>query len=611
MSEAPAARPATGSATEPAEAVALAVVASCAALLIGLRQIGSWDFWWHLAIGREALQSRSFVPVDTFSYSFAGAAFRHKDLLGDVAFYSAFETAGFAGIALLRALAVGTLFFALWRLVEKPKRSALVVAIVAGITIAAVQQRLIPRPLMFTIAAFPLMLALIEHVRRKIPDGPAAVARAHIPIIALQWLWLELHRGGILGIILLIGHVGALLLAMGMHLAPRLRAFAGPRATPAVVATFAALAALTTAIGALHPSGIGVYTTALSVTGDPIHRTRISEWAPLTWELARTIHPVTIVLLVAGWATAIASALRSMTRDEPCPVQIWHVGVLALFTIQGVASMRWLSYASGAAAIILVLAGSAWLAKHKFSPPRGATLLAGLLPLALAHALSPTPVGLGPMPNRFPTDALAFAASVGLAGDVHNSFVYGGYLTWDARFDVLIDGRNDMLYPSEFYGQCVDAATDPSVFAALQDAHRTSWVLAENVPGRESFVFLADDPEWVAVYWSDPAIIYVRAEEAAPLIDAGALQPMRALHPFHLQPSLMHAIQSGHAPAYEAELRHWLERNPESVRLWSMQALLAHAAGDTALRDEVMRQLRMQHPEHPAIDQLSALFDAN
>ena len=91
-----------------------AVVVLLAAALVGFRHIASWDVWWHLAIGRESLRSGSTVPIDLWSYSFAGQPFVHKDLVGDIVLFGAYDALGFAGLALLPGLVVIVLSSALW-----------------------------------------------------------------------------------------------------------------------------------------------------------------------------------------------------------------------------------------------------------------------------------------------------------------------------------------------------------------------------------------------------------------------------------------------------------------------------------------------------------------
>ena len=590
------------------------LVLALAAGIVAVRQLASWDVWWHLAIGRAMLETGSLLPADTFSYSHAGAPFPHKDWLGDIVLFGSFELFGFAGVALLRAAVVGLLGLGLLFGPPKAQRDPITWLAITLLLVLSVQSRIIPRPLMATIGLFPLMLALIERARRRIPEGWRAFARAHVPILALQWFWLQLHRGGILGLVLLGGHIFALLLAMGVGRWPSVRSIAGPLPTWRHIVVSVGAFFTIAAAGMLHPSGWTLYASALSVTHDDIHRTRITEWQPLTIELAQTLHPIGMALLAVGGGVLIGRmAMAFVNREDRSPVHLWHLGVLALFVVQGVQSMRWLSYAYGAAAFALILVTSEW--SHRSGTelrPRGLATILGFLGCGLLHLTSPSYFGLGEEDQRYPQSALAFAEEQGLSRDVHNAFVYGGYLTWfdEGRHRVLIDGRNDMLYPSAFYGRCVDGQRDPSVFEALQAEWPTDWVLAENVVTRESFAFLAQHPDWMPVYWSDPAVIYVRRDaypQLAPLA-------FRHIHPVAVQASLAQALQRARQePALLAEIFGEIERmhtaSPDALRPNALLALALDATGRDAERDAVILHLLKVAPDSDAAQQLADMFD--
>lgn len=589
------------------------IVLVAAAAVVGIRQIASWDVWWHLAIGREMLATTSFLPTDSFSYSYEGAPFPHKDWLGDIVLFGAFEVFGFAGIALLRASVVALLALGLFVAPPNRERDAITWLAITLLLVLAVQSRIIPRPLMLTVGCFPLMLALIERARRRIPVGWQSFALAHLPILALQWFWLQLHRGGILGLVLLGGHIGALGLAAVMSRWPRLRAIAGPRPTLRHIGVSVGAFVIIAATGMIHPSGWTLYASALSVTHDDIHRTRITEWQPLTLELAQTIHPVGMALLALGGGLLIGRlGMAYVNRDDRSPVQVWHLGVLALFVFQGVQSMRWLSYAYGAAAVALVLITSDWAFRSGTEyRPRGLATILGFLGCGLLHLTSPSLFGLGEESERYPVGALAFAEANELPANVHNAFVYGGYLTWHdgGRHRVLIDGRNDMLYPSAFYGRCVDGQYDLEVFAGLQDEWGTDWVLAENVPTRESFAFLAQHPEWMPVYWSEPAVIYVRRAAHPEL----ASHAFRHIHPVAVQASLAHALDRARTePALLPEIFGEIERmraaSPDAVRPNALLALAYDATGQHDERDAAVRHLLRVAPDVEAVQQLASMF---
>lgn len=598
----------------PSTRAARIALVGCALVLgavTGVRLLSSWDVWWHLAIGREALASGSTVPTDTFSYSFAGAPYVHKDVVADVLFYLAYDRLGHLGIGLVRALAVPLAAFGLWFAAPRDRRSALAVAIGVCAFAVAVQDRLIPRPLVFTVGLFPLALGAIERVRRVWGDGPRATLLAAWPLVVLQFVWMNLHRGGMLGIVLLAGLVGAAGLAWAMARVPRLAPAAGRPPSLAVVGVLAGVLIAAILAGACNASGFDIYTSGLSVSHDAIHRGRISEWLPLTPELAWQVWPVGTALVAVAWGVVLVRIAQAIRSGTPGPLDVWHLGVLALFTWQGVASMRWLSYASGIAAVILVLDLTDRLRDAAAVRDRAAGWIAGAAVAAVALAVSTTgqPSGVGVEPDRYPSEAMAWAHEHELGPNVHNAFVYGGYVTWAGapRFRTLIDGRNDMVYPSAFFLRCVEAQTDIQDFAELWFETGGDWVLADNTPGRETFTFLAGHPDWWMVYWSEAAVIYVPRATYPHLADAA----IRFVRPGAEAPALQDALRQVAADpdlagALRDEIFGLVDAHPRSVRAHVLAFMVATFDGPAAepVRQDLWRTLVRLAPNHPAVQQI-------
>ena len=581
-------------------------------LLVGWRTLASWDVWWHLAIGRRAIETGSTVPLDTFSFSYLGEPFVHKDLFADILFYGAFDTLGFAGIALIRATAVVIAALGIYLATVDRRPSPAWWFAVTGVFVMAAQYRFIPRPLIFTIALFAVMLGLIERARGTIDQGSVRrFARAMLPAIVVQWAWLNLHRGGLLGLVLLAGHALALFLALLLHRVPAVSSVAGPKPTLPIALVGLAAFVVAVLVGLLNPSGFDLYSSGLAVTHDAIHRNFISEWQPLSWEVARAMHLPGMALLAVCWLWLVGRLVLAVWRRKSSPAaDVWHLGVLFLFTVQGVSSMRWLSYAYAASAIIVVRLG-AELTANRRTAPKGLLLLAFLAVFTGVHATNHHGLGLGEQPHRYPSGAFDFAAAHELGANVHNTFVYGGYTTWvhDGAFRTLIDGRNDMLFPSEFFLRCAHGEHDAEVFAGLQAEYPSDWVLASNTPGRESFLFLGTDPAWMPIYWSEPAIIYVERAQRPDLEHMA----FRFVHPLDPIGSVYHAIEASAGDREQLnligdEISRLLEASPDSVRAMTLLVMFSHHTGDVAARDAALDRLHQVAPDHPAVIELERQF---
>lgn len=594
---------------------AAAVLVCLAAVSVGFRQVADWDFWWQIRVAHDAWTYRSVLPVDAMSHSVVGAAWPHKDLVGYLPLWWAWEV-GPVALNLLLGLVVAVGAVALWFVVPRAQRDPLVWLLAANAWIAAVESRVMPRALVFSITAFVVMLVLIEHARLRAHSWRALVPWM-VALAVLEGVWMNLHRGGIHGVVLLVGFTGWCVLGAVAARHARLGPLLGPPAHPASIGVAAFGTALAIGLGALNPSGWAVYTTGFRVSYDAVHRTRITEWLPLSPELALSTYPVATGLallapLVVG--AALVAAMRSGRRG---PVDVWHLGVMAVFAYQGQASARWMTDAASAAIVPLLLVAAAAAASARV---RGAwrdaplvLLLAGLaLPVA-ANGINHQRLGAGLEAGRFPDQAIAYARRNGLGSDVHNAFVYGGYVLWEGRdpqqpLRALIDGRNDMVYPSTFYARCVDAQRDPALFAALQREYPSDWVLADNTPGRETFTFLGDDPEWALVFWSEPATVWVRRDRHAGVARADRFEVLR---PGAEIPSLLAGLQAaGPDPTalghIAAELDRIATATGPTFRTLTLQALFWHAmtnidAHAAERRDAVATTLEVLHPDHPAL----------
>lgn len=587
--------------------------------LLAARPIAGWDIWWHLGIGREALQSRAVPSVDSFSYTHAGEPYAHTDVLADSILFLAFDRFDFIGLAILKGLLV---LVALWGMRRAGMRSGrpAVWILTAGAFVVAVQDRIILRPLLFSIAAFPLMIGLIERARYKLdahgnrPQWEVQFV-ALLPAIALQWAWLNCHRGGILGLVLLGGHACALLLAAGMSRVPALHGVSGTRPTMGTVGIAFVVTGLATAIGLLNPSGLAVYSTTFDVAQSDAIRTAISEWAPLTLEMARDVYPVASVLVVLATLVLVVRLVSLLRRRaEPGALSVWHAGLLIVFCAQTAGAVRWMPYLAAVAAVVLMRGIDEAIddaGVEQIRPRRAVTLDVAATALVVAGLLhfSAHTIGLGEIENRYPKAALDTARELELGPRVHNTFVYGGYIIWDGDFLVAIDGRNDMVYPGDFFLAASESQHSLERFAEVFYAHPADWVLADNSPGRENFQFLAGHPDWMAVHWSEEAVIYVLRpgnehleRHELQVLDArstmGGLD--RALRHAGRDPERLRVIRE--------ELQAAFEHSPRSLRINTALARFYHHTGQPELMERAVSRMESIAPGHPAVEAVRELI---
>ena len=260
-----------------------AAVLACslaAAALLSFRPIYEPDLWWHLAQGRENAAGH-LVRTNLFSFTYPDYRQPYNSWLFDLACYLAWQALGATGIQVLQAvfitLTLVTLFAACR--IRAPAWSA---AAILAIGLFVLEPRAIPRPHLFSFAAFAACTLLIE---------TAAARRSAAPLwwaVALVGLWSNAHVECVFGVVLLFAF------AASEWVWPRRlpRAEAGRALTIAMAAAAATL---------LNPYGWGLWQYLyenLSVQGV----VAIAELLPPSWPGYRAFYAyvaLTAVLLIA------------------------------------------------------------------------------------------------------------------------------------------------------------------------------------------------------------------------------------------------------------------------------------------------------------------------
>jgi hypothetical protein len=566
------------------------------------------DVFWHLRTGAEAVRTKSTLPIDTFSYSYEGAYWRHKDLLAAIVLYLGFARLGYAWFAVVKALAAAAMIAAYSAMPPPERRSPFVLLVTMGAVLDSFW--LIERPYLFSMALFAVMLALVERAeRRRARASAKGLARTFAPLIAVTFAWTWLHRFAF------FGHAMVAWVALSSALAllgknrPTLRIlFGAPPRLRFVAAAFSA-AALSPLCALANPSGRFAFTTGFESVSQMDKLRVFFEWKRVgPFELARAF-PVMMALTTVAfvWAGArLAIALRR--RDEHSPIRAWHALLLATLAVMTADSVRWFMYLAMAAALAVTCLLAEALADR--SLPKGSLLAAGALFLVLLRLeQGDARVGVGEDESWSPKGAVAFARERGLTGRVANSYDFGGYLLWTMWPDVkvLVDGRHLQLYPIDFPLRCLEAEKHAAEFWPMR-ADGATWALGTNEPGKIAFGFLARDPAWALVYWSDTANVYVRKDAHPDLLPLA----FRYVDPYDVAASIVRATgESKGDPATLAaivrEIQRMLDASPDATRPTIALAAFWQLLGPThaAERDAALAHLLLVTHDAPEMVELA------
>jgi hypothetical protein len=559
------------------------------------------DIFWHLRIGRAVLETHSTLPREVFSYSAAGKPWTYKDLVADLVLYVGFARFGYAWFVALKVAAVAAMALACRAIVRPRDRHPLVLLFCVGLLVDSFW--LVERPNLFSMVLFAGVLALVERARRfSARSSPEDIARALAPILVVDVLWSSLHAFAILGHLLLLGFAATLVCARLARDTPLTRTLWGPRPSlPFVRGTV--LCAFAGPILALANLSGDLWRSVFLVAASAELRARILEWKRLGLiELAQAFPIATAVISLAVVALAARLVAAVRARDADAPVSLAHAATLLALVAMTASSVRWLPYAAIAAPLFLAMILGERLSSHAVHVPRGASILLGIVLLVLLRIRQgEAPTAIGEDPDWSPRGAVRFASEHGLRGRVVNSMEFGGYLLFASWPDVrvLVDGRTgEEVYEPAFVVRCLLAEHDAQTFFAMRNDEAT-WVFAVNRPDQVAYGFLAHDPKWSMVYWSDTAAVYVRRDAHAELESSA----FRFVDPYDVPGSIAQtvvlAVNRGEKlDAVFAEVNRLLNASPDSIRAnLALAALLGSlgAAGREDLEAVLARLLVLAH----------------
>ena len=79
------------------------------------KMLGDPDIWWHIRTGQWIWDQGAFPTTDPFSHTFAGRPWIAKEWLSQIVFFTGFSVAGWNGVSLISAAAMGLAAAALYK----------------------------------------------------------------------------------------------------------------------------------------------------------------------------------------------------------------------------------------------------------------------------------------------------------------------------------------------------------------------------------------------------------------------------------------------------------------------------------------------------------------
>lgn len=467
-------------------------------LLIGMQfMFVGWtlddpDIWWHLRNAAYLLNTHHFPTRDMYSFTVAGHWWVNHEWLSEIPYYLAYRAMGFAGLKLLTALILSTLFLCLLYLCYRESQNfkASVVACYFSTLLATVSYG--PRTILFGYLYLAVLLIILQRFRTR--------GIAPLWIIPLLFcLWINTHGSWSLGILIffLIGISGLVGGSWGR--------IDSVRWTPAQLRKLTVVAAASVAALFVNPFGWRLVYYPLDLAfNQRLNITHVAEWVTVDFH---TMRGKLVLLLVVGLL------LAQLVRNRR-----WNFGELLVFLFAFYSGLTYVRFL-----ILLAIVAAPIVAKSldffpRYRPLDDTPKLNALVILLIILALiywRPTESRIAPSLDRsFPTHLVPYLKAHPLEGNLLNFYFWGGYLGWnDPNIKVFVDSRVDIF---EYEGVLNDYLSilmlkDPD---AVVEKYGIKYVLFP--PGEAYTYVLEHDPRWKVLYKDEVCVLLEKQTNPSP-----------------------------------------------------------------------------------------------
>ncbi len=577
--------------------VPLALAAAAVFGALRLRPLDTPDLWWHLSMGRAAIENAARRFPDPTGPDPA-REYVAPEWLFDATLSTLWDAAGLHGVFALVALCGAASLLAVWGLaraclrpsaegVALPSAHAWTALVLALLAAGGSQLRITPRPQAWFLVLLPMVLLAV--VRSATATGRREALGWAATAIAGLAIWSQSHSS--------IAIAPAVVLATPHLLwGPGRPESRGPRREDPAVVLLVAAALLAPLLG---PFGLELVVQVLSHAGtDAAHH--IVDMAPPKPSDFWPFRPLgdgawgpraafLEVLLLVG-AFGLLRAGRAAVPAVPLAV----LGVLLVMTAN-----RFL-----AVSVILAVPLASTAALPIGGVRRGGPAV--LLGAALAVAATSWAARVG----RPGLVADAEPRAVGDAldrldprGVVFNHFDVGGYLGFRGlgRYRVFIDGRTPTHFDEAWFADWRAANRGGPAWSELDAAHAFEVAV---VRGRDGVCRdLDSDPEWSLHTWSPHYTVFVRApREPSALLPCGG--PFAQVDACRTRSDLVERL---------AAVDRALLEDPDHDGMARLGVLLALECGAAPLLERAAGYLEVAaaaRPRHADLPWLSALLAA-
>lgn len=377
------------------------------------------DIWWHLRTGEWIAQHHAFPHTDPFSRAVGGSPWQAYSWLFELILLKLYSWFNLKGIVLYSVVLMGLIAAAVCRMVSRLQRDFSLSALLSMAVAISLCRLGTPRPWLVTILFFTLEMDILMHSRQ---NGESRELLWLVPLFAV---WANVHIQFIDGL-LVLG------IAACEPLAARWwKSESHPAKASRLWLTLGACVAAT----CLNPYGVRIYKTAWELGSQPGVLNSVSEMMALSFRSGLDFLFLFLVLA----ATGVLFRYRGLPPFET--VMLIVAAVLSFRSRRDI----WVMLITAGAILAAGLPSRAGRGERKalssWAWPVSAALTALMVAAGAMYLHIDNPRLRSLVAEKLPLQAVEVVQERHYGGSVFNNYDWGGFLIWQLREPVAIDGR--------------------------------------------------------------------------------------------------------------------------------------------------------------------------
>ncbi|HJP90504.1 MAG TPA: hypothetical protein VJ875_01020 [Pyrinomonadaceae bacterium] len=466
------------------------------AFFFAARPLSDGDFWWHLKTGEYIVNTHSIPKTDFFSFTNYGRPWVAHEWLSEAIFYLIYSHFGFNVLIVVFAILTALAF---WLVFKRTASHPLIGGFATLLGVWAILPDIGVRPRIFTLLLSSVFLALLE---RYVQRGKGREIWLLIPLMAL---WVNLHGGFLLGLILI------LLTIVGIPLdawskGEKFNLSSSQMQTLGLLLTGCALAIL------LNPHGIWIYTFPFEIFLSPVQQQAIVDWLSPDFHQSEAV-PLIILIFLTIAALALSPKRVRLSELLLFLATLYmtlksrrHMSILAVVSVPIMADylQNWITARTGGKMFSMDMSSNLRRKTTVFGLLFVLPLFAFVWKLKVTVFDSPSQRAL-----NAPVKAVEYLKQNQIVGKTFTDpNIWGGYLIWNMPSNpVYIDGRIDM-YGDEFVREYMNIILGYVDWRGPFDRYGVQIVIIE--PKAALATELRKASDWQQVYHDELAVVFAR-----------------------------------------------------------------------------------------------------